>query len=155
VDHVDSYDDRQVLATRRGAVGGGSLVTEDHASTEEVALRLRSVMESADLVAFGELLAPNVTWGPPGSPSPPCQSRRQVLAWYERSRDAGASAEVIEVEPRGSKILVGLVVSGTSGAEETGGRAQRWQVFSLNNGLIVDIVGFDHKGEAAEWAVGH
>ena len=107
-------------------------------------------MESADLDAIAELLAPNVTWGPPGAQSPPCQSKQQVLQWYQRGKFAGATARVTDLDVKGDKILVGLVVLGLV-HEHQGEPVVRWQVFTVAGGLITDIVGFEEKSDALDW----
>ena len=43
---------------------------------------LRTALEAQDLNAFTELLCPDVTWGAPGDPNPPCRNSRQVVQWY-------------------------------------------------------------------------
>jgi hypothetical protein len=78
-----------------------------------------------------------------------CQNREQVLGWYQRGRDAGALARVTEVVPNGDKILVGLKVTGTPGADEQGGEAERWQVLTVARGRVVDIRAFDDRMDAA------
>lgn len=118
---------------------------------EEVARQLRLAFELGDMELFGALLAPNVTWGPPGDPSPPCQTKSQVLAWYQRGADSGTRAKVQEIKIVGNRLLVGLVVSGTPQAKEMGGRTPRWQVLTIEDSLIVDIVGFMRRSEAIEW----
>jgi ketosteroid isomerase-like protein len=120
-------------------------------SIEKVAVELRIALESGDLASFSDLLAPNVTWGPPDAKSPTCQSKQQVLTWYERGRASGASTRVSEVVIVGNRVLVGLLVRGIARAREAGGQAARWQVFTMSDGLIVDIVGFDQKSEAVAW----
>jgi hypothetical protein len=117
-------------------------------SVDEVARRVRVALESADLAALGDLLDPNVRWGPPGDPSPPCQSREQVLAWYGRARQTGARARVAEVTVLENHLLVGLDVTGTPAAGQRGGHATRWQVLTVRHGRIVDVVGFDQRSEA-------
>jgi hypothetical protein len=98
---------------------------EDPESMARVSRQVRMAMEAADLSAFSDILDPNVRWGPPGDPSPPCQSRKQVLAWYRRRKNSGARVRVPEVVVLGDRILVGLVVAGTEGARERGGQAAR------------------------------
>jgi ketosteroid isomerase-like protein len=114
--------------------------------------RLRSAIEGSDPAAFGELLDPNVTWGPPGAREGICTNRRQVLAWYERGLEQGGSAVVTEITDLGGKLLVGLVVHGTGAAKERGGAALRWQLLTLRNGRITDIAGFDLKDDALAYA---
>ena len=53
---------------------------EDGGAMEELSRRVRLALEAADPAAFGELLDPDVRWGPPGARRPPCRNRRQVLA---------------------------------------------------------------------------
>ena len=117
-------------------------------AAEGVARQLRAALETSDLEALGELLDPRVTWGPPGATAGICTNRDEVLAWYARGRQRGGRAEVSETETVGDKLLVGLVVHGTDAARERGGAAVRWQVLTLRNGRIADIVGFDSKEEA-------
>jgi ketosteroid isomerase-like protein len=118
-------------------------------SVEQVARQVRIALETGDLSTFSKLLDPNVRWGPPGDPSPPCQSREQVLAWYQRGKESGTRARVSEVVVLGDQILLGLLVAGTQAARERGGRATRWQVLTVREGRVVDIVGFEQRSEAA------
>jgi SnoaL-like domain len=120
-------------------------------STDGLALQLRRAYETGDLELFSALLAPNATWGPPGDPSPPCQSKNQVLAWYQKSSYVGAQAEVQEITTYGNRLLVGLVVKGTPPAKAMGGQGPRWQVLTIEGSQIVDIVGFTQKSEATDW----
>jgi len=119
-----------------------------------IARQLRVALESANLSEISHLLDPKVRWGSPGDPSPTCQSRKQVLAWYERGRDTGMRAHVADLEIVGDRILVKLVLTGTDAARERGGRAIRWQVHTVRDGRIVDIVGFDQRHEATQHAIG-
>jgi SnoaL-like domain len=121
-------------------------------SITEVSRRLRSALESADLDAIAALLAPNVTWGPPGAKSPPCRSKQQVLEWYQRGKFNGALARVVELDVIGNRIVVGLVVL-TVGDAEQSDPVTRWQVFTVDDGHVSDIVGFDTKSEAHDWIV--
>jgi len=119
----------------------------------ELAEQVRAALDSADLAAIGELLHPDVRWGAPGDPEPSCRNRAQVLAWYRRGRDAGVRARVAEVVAHGDKILVGLTVAGRAGADEkAGAESDRWEVLTVGEGQIVDIRGFDDRGEAADYA---
>jgi ketosteroid isomerase-like protein len=111
--------------------------------------RIKVALESADLAAIKDLLDPDVRWGAPDDPAPGCQNRRQVMAWYQRGRQAGVRARVTEFVAHGDKILVGLNVVGSPAAEAQGGEAERWQVLTVQGERIVDIRGFDDRGEAA------
>ena len=109
-------------------------------------------MVSADVDALSAVLAPNVTWGAPDDPVPSCRNRGQVLAWYQRGFDAGVRAEVVEVTAVGADVLVGVMVSGNPAAEEAGGQIERWQVLSIQQGLVTDIRGFDDRAAAVAHA---
>jgi hypothetical protein len=119
---------------------------------EETAALVRRAMAAEDVAAFAELLDPAVTWGAPGATYPTCKSREQVLTWYQRGRDAGVRGTVYDVEVLGDRLLVSLSVRGTESAQERGGAALRFQVLTVRNGMIVEIVGFDDKGEALSYA---
>jgi hypothetical protein len=87
-------------------------------------------------------------WGPPGARNPGCKNRSQVLAWYERGRAAGVRGSVFDVDIIGDRLLVSMSVRGTENARGRGGAALRFQVLTVRNGKIVDIVGFDDKAAA-------
>lgn len=109
-----------------------------------VAQQVRAALEAGDVEQFAELLDPRVTWGAPGDPAPPCQSRRQVLEWYERGRAAGMQARVLDVSTTRDKILVSMMVASPDDAIE----AKRWQVLTVANGRVTDIRGYDHEAAA-------
>lgn len=127
-------------------------MSEPTDSTERVARQVRRALQAADLAGFSDLLDPKVRWGPPGDHSPPCKNRQQVLAWYQRGKESGATAQVSEVTVLADRILVGLIVTGTRAARERGGNATRWQVLTVRDGLVVEIVGFDQRMEAVSFA---
>jgi hypothetical protein len=112
---------------------------------QRIADTVRIALDSADLERFAELLDPRVTWGAPGDPSPPCQNRRQVIAWYERGRAAGRRAHVQSVSTHGDKVLVSMTVTSEDEAEED---TARWQVLTVANDRVVDIRGYDDENEA-------
>lgn len=115
---------------------------------DEVAEQVRKALVAEDISAYSELLDPNVTWGAPGARNPTCKNRNQVLGWYERGRDAGVRGSVYDVEVLGERLLVSMSVRGTENAQKRGGTALRFQLLTVRNGKIVDIVGFDDKAEA-------
>jgi hypothetical protein len=118
---------------------------------EQVARDVRLAYEQGDVELFGALLSPNVTWGPPGDP-PTCRSKSQVLAWYQNGANAEGRAEVQEIEIVGDQLLVGLTVVGASTTKKTGSSgAPRWQVLTVKDTQIVDIVGFEQKSDATSW----
>jgi hypothetical protein len=115
---------------------------------DEIAGLVRNALVAEDLSAFAELLDPAVTWGAPGARNPSCKNRNQVLAWYQRGRDAGVRGSVYDVEVIGDRLLVSMNVRGTESARERGGAALRFQVLTVRSGKVVDIAGFDGKTEA-------
>jgi len=119
---------------------------------DQVAGQVREALAAANLSAFTELLDPDVTWGAPGARKPTCKNRNQVLAWYQRGRDTGVRGSVLDVEVIGDRLLVGMSLRGTDNARERGGAALRYQVLTVRNGRIVDIVGFDDRTEAIDHA---
>ncbi|MCU1494950.1 MAG: nuclear transport factor 2 family protein [Acidimicrobiaceae bacterium] len=123
-------------------------MSEEQQGAEAMLPLLRFAFESADLSAIGELLDPNVRWGAPDDPAQSCQTRGEVLAWYQRGRDAGVRAQVVETDVRGDKILVGLRVTGRGARPEDRAGANRWQVLTVGGNAIVEIVGFDDRDEA-------
>jgi hypothetical protein len=118
---------------------------------EETAALVRRALAAEDVEAFAELLDPAVTWGAPRATNPSCKSRDQVLAWYQRGRDAGVRGSVFDVEVLGERLLVSMSVRGTENAQQRGGAALRFQVLTVRSRRIVDIVGFDDKADARSY----
>ncbi len=110
---------------------------------QQIADQVRDALSTADLDAYAHLLDPGVRWGPPGDRSSGCQTRQEVLSWYQRGYAAGVRAEVTETIVCGDRILVGLRVTG----RDDGG--DRWQVLTVRDGLVVDIAGYEERAEAA------
>jgi ketosteroid isomerase-like protein len=123
-------------------------VSTDGLRAEQLAALIGQALAAPDLDAYAGLLHPDVRWGAPGDPSPSCQNRSQVLAWYRAGREAGARARVTETVIAGDKILVGLRVSRADSGSDASGEVDRWQVLTTRDGLISDIRGFDHRDEA-------
>ena len=46
-------------------------MAEESRLLQELALQVKLALENGESSGFGELLDPDVTWGPPGDPSPP------------------------------------------------------------------------------------
>ena len=124
-------------------------MTHTDSDAGAIAERVEVALQSADLDAFTELLDPNVQWGAPDDNAPSCQNRKQVLSWYQRGRDAGVRADVVEVVAAEDHLLVGLQVRGRSGEA---GAVERWQVMTIRAGRVVDIRAFEDRTEAAERA---
>jgi RimJ/RimL family protein N-acetyltransferase/ketosteroid isomerase-like protein len=123
-----------------------------HGRTDVLARRARAALEAGDLTAMAELLDPQARWGAPGDPAPPCQSKADVLAWYQRGRDAGVRAAVVETLVGEDRIVIGMRVTGTADGEQSAAEADRWQVLTVRDGLVTEIVGFSDRDEAVAWA---
>lgn len=115
--------------------------------TARIAEQVRGALDSADPADFAALLHPHVTWGAPGDPSPPCQNRDQVLAWYRHGAADGRRAHVLDVATIGDKILIKMTVTPRPG-HDSGQDHLRWQVLTVSNGLVVDIRGYDDAASA-------
>jgi ketosteroid isomerase-like protein len=126
---------------------------DDASAADEPAVlvgRVRSALESGDLDAIRDLLDPGARWGAAEGPGDSdCRNRDQVIAWWARARAAGARASVTEVTAGPGTLLVGLEVTGTPAAHETGGAVGRWQVLTVRDGRIADIRSFDDRMAAA------
>ncbi|HTW21465.1 MAG TPA: nuclear transport factor 2 family protein [Mycobacteriales bacterium] len=122
----------------------------DEEALAGLADKLRTALSGADLEQYAELLDPNVTWGEPGDPSPPCQNRQQVLAWYSRGRAEGRRATVNEVTTYDRKILVAMTVT----SADDGQGFDRWQVLTVTGGRVSDIRGYDDEAAARAAAAG-
>jgi len=109
-----------------------------------IADRVRRALETADLDEFAALLRPDVQWGPPGDPTPPCRNRSQVLRWYAKGQAEGRRASVVDVEVYGDALVVHVRLEG-------GG--VRWQVMRVGPNGVDDIRGYEDR-ESATAALG-
>lgn len=57
-------------------------------------------------------------------------------------------ANVTETIVHNDKILVGLSIIDEQSPSESGDRANRWQILTVKNGLVVDIRGFEERDAA-------
>lgn len=117
-----------------------------------LAEQVKRALAVGDVSAFADLLDPDVTWGAPGARTATCQNRNQVLNWYRRAQESGVQGNVSDVEVIGDRLLVSLIVRGTEGARARGGTAQRFQVLTVRDSRIIEIVGFDDRTEALSHA---
>ena len=108
---------------------------------EILAQGLRDALEGHDLDALASLMSPVVTWGDVND-SRGCRDRSEVVATFARLRDAGVRARVNDVitGPRG--VLVNLSVHWPVGADPSPTSTVH-QVYMVNKGVIVEVVGFD------------
>ena len=127
-------------------------MTDRGPAMEVIAKKIGAAIDSSDFALFKELLDPDVAWGPADNPKSGCKNRDQVLAWWNRSQASGTEAHVSDTEVVGSSVIVELVVRGTENAAERGGTALRWQVDTVREGRVIEIVGFDDHAEAVDYA---
>jgi hypothetical protein len=111
---------------------------------------VRHAMETVDLVAMATLLAPEARWGAPEQSVPTCRNAQQVLSWYEMARDNGVRAEITEVTIEGRNIVVGLRIVNANASKSPNN--VRWQVLSVDQGLVAEIRGYETRPEAREFA---
>ena len=118
-------------------------------SMEELAGVVEAALTDGDLEAYRDLLAPNAHWGAPDSPQWGCQNRNQIIKWYQAAKDEGMRYTITEVVPGSDALLVGMMVQGRGEEGEANGIQPRWQVLQVEDGLIIDICGFEDRAEAA------
>ena len=143
--------EKQSRSAGVGCFAVDGAMDEVDGAMDELAVQVRKALAAEDVSAFAELLDPNVTWGAPGARTPTCQNRNQVLSWYERAQKGGVRGSVFDIDVLGDRLLVSLRVQGTDGARERGGTTLRFQVLTVRDGRIVDIVGFDDKADALSY----
>ncbi len=121
---------------------------------DNIAASIRTAINGGDLRPFRDVLHPNVTWSAPEDASPTCQSDDQVLAWFTRGRTSGTRARVTETVIWHDRILLGLIVTDAKVARELVGKANRWQIYTVRNGMVTEIVGFETREAAFAHAEG-
>jgi hypothetical protein len=112
----------------------------------ELADRLRAAYTRADLVALGELLAPDVRWGDDDHPNR-CRSREDVLKTFAAWTNAGVTAEIDQFEagPLGVMCRVNVL---WADPEDRARDVSFFHVFMATDGLITEIRRFNDAGSA-------
>lgn len=123
-------------------------MASDLVQMEQLARDVQAALQTADVTGYRELLDPDVTWGAPDDTQSGCRNRDRVLAWYRRGKSKGVRANVIETVVHNDKILVGLANLDAQSSSDSGTQAQRWQILTVRDGLIVDIRGFEERAPA-------
>jgi RimJ/RimL family protein N-acetyltransferase len=125
----------------RAALGDDQPLLQGPLTAASIADRVHRALDAADLDEIAALLSPDVQWGAPGDPTPPCRARDQVLRWYAKGRAKGRRATVTEVEVHGNALLVGMTL-------EDG--QERWQVMRVGPEGVNDIRGYQDRPSAVE-----
>lgn len=115
-------------------------------STDALAERLKVALESRDQALLARLLADGVRWGGDEDTSDTCHNRADVLRWYERLAAQGVRARVEEILHHGDAIMLGLLITWPDPVEDR--TVLRYQVYRVEDGLIVDIRGCPDRTEA-------
>jgi ketosteroid isomerase-like protein len=116
---------------------------------ESLAARVRNAMETIDLAAMAQLLAPDACWGAPEQDVPTCQNATEILSWYDLARVNGVRADITEVVVVGENLVVGLKLIT---ADAKAKNRPRWQVLSVKDGRITEIRGYERRGDATKFA---
>jgi ketosteroid isomerase-like protein len=126
-------------------------MTDSIEQTTAIAARLCGAFNSHDLASFGELLDENVQWGPrdyEGS----CHNRSQVLAWFARLLGEGVDGTVTEVATSPNHVLLGLDVVWPTDTTDPERPRDRYQLYTVRDGRIVELEGFEDRASAARQA---
>jgi hypothetical protein len=119
---------------------------------EALAERVRLAMDSADLVAMEALLSPDARWGAPEQEVPTCRNAKQIISWYEMARDTEVRADVTEMTIIGDRIVIGLIIRPRPEDASNPSGGVRWQVLSVEDGLVAEIRGYETHDEAKSFA---
>jgi len=118
---------------------------------DTLAEEVRDAMEKVDLVAMAALLAHDARWGAPEQSVPTCRNAQQILSWYEMARDNGVRADITEIVIEGDHIVVGLKILNPNAPSKVPDN-QRWQVLSVDGGLVSEIRGYETRHESLDFA---
>ncbi|MGC8489393.1 MAG: nuclear transport factor 2 family protein [Clostridia bacterium] len=115
---------------------------------------LAAAYRERDLTALAPLLHGDVLWGDPEDPSHPavCHGREAVLARFERLRDLGVEASVVEVLEAQDAAALGLAIRWPPAMPERAA-AVRYQIFRFAGAHVVEISGTDDRATAL-WLLG-
>ncbi|HKN97311.1 MAG TPA: nuclear transport factor 2 family protein, partial [Pseudonocardiaceae bacterium] len=117
-----------------GSVGTGVLA--------DIAHHLETAYRDRDLDLLGSLLHPDVQW------TGDCTNRTQVLDWYRTLLADSTTATVRGVEVDGDAVVLELAVSGQAEGARPAPPQQVYQVFTVDDALIVDIRGYPDRAAA-------
>ncbi len=96
------------------------------------------------------LLDPEVRWGDSANSLFGCRNRAQVLTWYQRGRDAGTRARILAISELRGRLLVELGVDRPMAPGAGSGTTARWQLLTVADDRITEIVGFETQEAAIE-----
>jgi hypothetical protein len=114
---------------------------------QATATRIRAAFDARDMDLLRSLVATDATWGDDPDSDRFCHDRDEIMADYERLRDAGVVGTVIETITGPNGVACLLEVQWTD--PDRRGRGPRlYQAFRVENDLITRITGHDTEAEA-------
>src|ERR1700733_342532 len=105
------------------------------AAETAIAERIRTAYTTADLDAFGELLAPDVRWGDDAHPNR-CCSRQDVLSTFRRWIGGGVTADVLAVDSGPHGVMACLHINWTDPNDKPRGTDFFHVFMTGNDGLV-------------------
>lgn len=115
-----------------------------------IAGKLTKALEHEDEELFAALLDPAVRWGGDEETPDTCHGRDQVIARYRVLRENGVGAKVEETLVRAGAVVLALALTLPRSGDAAELPPIVWQVFRLDQGLVVDIRGFPTREDALE-----
>lgn len=137
-----------MTAGQRRDQGDSGIYAVGVTEPQELAARIRSAYEGADLDAFGALLAPDARWGDDDHPHR-CRSRADVLRAFAHWLDSGVTAEVLHVQSGPNGVLCRLHVNWVDPRDRPRGM-NFTHVFMIRGGVITEIRRYNDPASAAE-----
>jgi ankyrin repeat protein len=110
--------------------------------TADIARHLEAAYRDRDLDLLGSLLHPQVHW------TGICSDRAQVIDWYRALQADGTVASVQSVEVDRDAVILGLAVARQAEEARPAPPQQLYQVFTVDEGQIVDIRGYPDRRSA-------
>ena len=110
--------------------------------TADIARHLEAAYRDRDLDLLGSLLHPQVHW------TGECSNRAQVIDWYRALQADGTVASVRSVEVDRDAVVLGLTVARQAEGARPAAPQKLYQVFTVDEGQIVDIRGYPDRPSA-------
>jgi hypothetical protein len=115
-------------------------------TVDALAEQISAAYRSADLTAFGSLLADDVRWGDDDHPNR-CRSRGDVLRTFAGWMDSGVTADLVDVTTGPLGVACRLHVTWVDPQDRQRG-VDFFHVFMVSDGLVREIRRYDDKRSA-------